>query len=117
MRLSVSNPPEPTLAALVAAEDLQCGDVIALLNEVYEYPSFLWLCDGQMTPPDQPVRIRWRARQAGRPLKVVAICLPFVFVETPARRCRTIDVRRCECVRLHRDYARMVWKRLRRKQT
>ncbi len=115
MRTSLASLSEPTLAATVAPEDLRCGDIIALLNEVGEYPSFLWPLDSQMSPPDQPVRIRCRARQSGRPLRIVGICLPFVFVETPGRRFRTLDLRQCECVRLNREYARLVWKKLRRK--
>lgn len=115
MRTSLTSRSEPTLAATAAPEDLRCGDVIAVLNEVFEYPSFLWPLDGSMSPPEQPVRIRWRARRSGQPLRIVGICLPFVFVETPGRRFRTLDLRQCECVRLSRKYARLVWRTLRRK--
>jgi hypothetical protein len=107
---------EPGLAALVAAEDLHRGDMVALLNETYEYPSFLWCSDSQLAPPEQPVRIPWRSPDAGLPLRVKAICLPFVFVQSPQGDYRTLDVRQCQLVRLRRDYARMVWRKLRKQQ-
>ncbi|MCA9055443.1 MAG: hypothetical protein KDA75_16495 [Planctomycetaceae bacterium] len=103
-----------SLAATVAAEDLHPGDMIAVLNEVCEYPSFLWNLDGQMSPPEQPVRIRWRANDGGTPLRVEAVCLPFVLLKDPAGVYRTVDVRQCDCVRLNVDYARLAWKRLQR---
>lgn len=104
----------PSLAATLAPEDFQPGAMVAILNEIGEYPSFFWCADASTLPPDEPVRIRWRAGDGGRPLKVVAVCLPFVCLEDPCGGVRTIDVRTTECVRLHRDYARFVWKKLRR---
>ncbi len=46
------------------------------------------------------------------PLKIKAICLPFVFVKSPSGRFQTIDVRLAKLVRLERDYAQSVWKAL-----
>lgn len=48
------------------------------------------------------------ARQV--PLKVRAICLPFVFVKLPSGEFKTIDVRLVKLARVKRKYARMVWK-------
>ena len=116
MKANISPPLEPSLAATVAAEDLRCGDMIAILNQVFEYPSFLWCLDGQLAPPEEPVRIRWRSRDGGLPLKVEAVCLPFVLLEEPCGSYRTVDIRQCDCVRLNADYARLVWKRLKRRR-
>jgi hypothetical protein len=106
--------PAMTLAAQAAPEDLRPGMMVAVLNEVREFPSFLWCMDSAALPPDQPVRIRWRSGQHGTPLRVMAVCLPFVCVKNPYGEYVTIDIRQTECVRLHRDYARLVWKKLRR---
>jgi hypothetical protein len=102
-----------TMAATVGPEDLCRGDYVAVLNRTYEAPSFLWCCEAAGVSPDEPVRIRYRTREGGRPLKVKGVCLPFVFVKTPTGRWRSIDIRQVELVRLDRDYGRLVWKTLR----
>jgi hypothetical protein len=105
-----------TLASTVAPEDLRRGDFVAILNRTCEAPSFLWACGSASLAPDEPVRIRWRTREGGLPLKITAICLPFVFLKTPRGRYRSIDVRQVELVRLNADYGRFVWERLRRQR-
>jgi hypothetical protein len=110
MKTSTQHHPESELARSLAAEDIRLGDVIAVLDAVYEFPSFLWNGEFSGLAPDEPVRVRLRSRQAGRPLKVRAICLPYVLVETPAGRRRTVDVRQCRLVRLGDAYARKAWK-------
>jgi len=107
-------PNEVTLARLVAAEDLSCGDFVAVLNEIVEFPSFLWQCDSQTTPLDEPVRILWRSSDNGLPLRVKELCLPFVFVTRPVGRHLSLDIRQCQLVRLDRRYAKRVWKALSR---
>lgn len=112
MKTHVGQSRQPALSATVAAEDLACGDMVAVLHEIAEYPSFLWCSDPQLLSPEQPVRVRWRPLHPGTPLKVVSICLPFVFLRDPRGNYQTIDVRSCDLVRLHRDYARLVWRKL-----
>ena len=116
MKTSTRHLPALSLAATTAPEDLRPGEYIAVLNETWEYPSFLWSGDSGLSAPDEPIRIRWRPRPAGVPLKVQAVCLPFVFLEDPQGQFRTADIRQTEFVRLHRDYARLVWKSLRRQR-
>jgi len=99
--------------SLVAPEDLQCGQYVAVLNEVCEYPSFLWF-DAGPDERDGMVRVRCIPAGSGTPLKVKAVCLPFVFVKTPAGQHETIDVRRVQLARLNRRYAKRVWKRIRK---
>ncbi len=103
-----------TLSASVAAEDLECGDYVAILSEVYEFPSFYWCSDAALLPPDEPVRMKFLSRTGGAPLKVKAICLPFVFVKTAKGGYETLDVRRQQLVRLDRKYAETVYKSVRR---
>lgn len=106
------NPTALSLSRRVAPEDLSCGDYVAVLNEVYEYPSFLWCCDTQLTAPSDTVAVRFCALGAGYPLRVKGLCLPFVFVKLPSREHRTLDIRQVELVRLDRDYARGAWRAL-----
>ncbi|MCA9154275.1 MAG: hypothetical protein KDA55_13870 [Planctomycetales bacterium] len=102
-----------TVAASVAPEDLRCGDFVAVLSEVIELPSFLWF--GSLPfEQDEPMRTRFLPTDAGTPLKVRAICLPFVFVESPSKDCQTLDVRRVQLARLAPSYAQNVWTRQRK---
>lgn len=107
---------QPTLARTAAGEDLRVGDFVALLNVVYEYPSWLWMSDAAVLPPDQPVRIRLREDSAGEPLRVLDICLPFVFVDTPSGSKRTLDLRGCQLARLDAGFAKRTRKALRGKR-
>jgi len=103
------------MAATVAPEDVRRGDYVTVLNEVVEFPSWFW-CELPSHAPEEPVRIRIMSIEAGTPLKVQAICLPFVFVRHPDGRLEAIDVRRVQLVRLGRSYARTVCKALRKER-
>ena len=107
---------EASLAKCVGGDDLRCGDMVAVLDEIGEYVSFLWDRDPQILPPQEPIRVQWRTRTQGRPLKVDSICLPFVFVEMPNGKYRTLDVRQCRLARLDPDYARRVWEKSRKRK-
>ena len=99
------------LAATFAPEDLRCGEYVAVLNEVFEVPPWLW-CDAPFSS-EEPVRVKYCASDAGMPLKVKAICLPFVFAKAADGGRQTVDVRQVQLVRLDCGYARTVWKALR----
>lgn len=103
-----------SVAASVAPEDLQRGDFVAILHEVAEYPSFFWM-DAVPCERDAMVRVRCLPADSGQPLKVKAICLPFLFVESPRRRLRTLDVRQVQLARLTRRYAKTVWTAFRKR--
>jgi hypothetical protein len=107
--------PETSLAATVAAEDLRAGQDVAVLNETFEFPSFLWNCDGSTTSRQDVVRIQCAARDSGTPLRIRAVCLPFVFVTDPNGARRVIDIRLAQLVRLDAAYSRLVRKQLRRR--
>ncbi len=104
---------EPRAAATVAGEDLACGDYIAILNETVDLPSFLWDACGASLSPHELVRVKVIPGNAGHPLKVIAICLPFVYAKTPSGKTATIDTRRTQLVRLDRQCAKAIWKELR----
>lgn len=105
-----------SLAASVAPEDLQRGDYVAVAAEIHELPSFFWCCDAPGISPEDVVRIQTLPSEAGVPLRIKAICLPFVFVKTPAGDAQPLDVRQVHFVRLRRHYARTAWKALRKQK-
>jgi hypothetical protein len=108
---------EPTAAATVAGEDLACGDYVSLLSETVDFPSFFWDCCGAGLSPHELVRLRTIPANAGHPLKVIAICLPFVYAKTPGGDVATVDTRQAQLVRLHRKCAKVIWKELRSRAT
>jgi len=107
---------DTTVAATVAPEDLRCGDHVAALATTVELPSFLWCCDSGTLPPDQLVCLRMSAEDAGTPMRIKAICLPFVLVKTPRSRSQIIDVRHVELVKLDRLYATLTWKAMKKRR-
>jgi hypothetical protein len=115
MKAHLQNASPTAAAATVAPEDLRCGDYVAVLNEIVEIPSCCWL-ELASHPPEEPVRVRLMARDSGLPLKVQAICLPFVYVRTPEEWSESLDVRRVQFVRVSRSYARMAWKQARKER-
>ena len=107
---------ETALAATIAPEDLRCGDYVSLLNEVFEFPSWLWNYDAQFGKGNEFVRVQLPSRDGGTPLKVKAICLPFVLLRTPKGKYRRVDLRGVQLVRLSREYAKRAWLAMRKKK-
>lgn len=112
MKTDAATPYESTLAELVAGEDLGCGDFVATFTQTTEWPSFLWGGGDYSLSPHELVRLRYTPSDAGQPLKVIAICLPFVYAVKPDRTPVTVDLRRTQLVRLEPTCARKVWKAL-----
>ncbi|MBN1911910.1 MAG: hypothetical protein JW818_19385 [Pirellulales bacterium] len=114
MKLSQQINHDCELARSLPAEDVCCGDMVAVLDRVYELPSFLWSCESHVLTPDEPVRLRLQGARPAGPLKVKAVCLPFVLVKTPGGRHATLDMRHCRLVRLSDTFAQRAWKQLRK---
>ena len=98
-----------TLAKPLAPEDVRVGDYVSPLHETLDFASFLWCADGTFADRSETVPIRFVADNSGQPLKVQAVCLPFVLVKHPVRGTLTLDVRRHQLARLDRAYARLAW--------
>jgi hypothetical protein len=103
---------DTTTAATIAGEDIACGDYVSSLTEIASFPSFLWDSCGAVLSPHELVRLQIIPTGAGQPLKVIAICLPFVYAKRPNGELATLDTRRVQLVRLNRKCAKAVWKEL-----
>lgn len=103
---------ETTVASTLAGEDVARGDFVALLNSVCELPSYLWNSCDALLPADELVRLKFIPSEAGTPLKVFAICLPFIYATTAEGMTETIDLRQSQIVRLDRASAKKVWRQL-----
>ncbi|WP_437203645.1 hypothetical protein [Planctomicrobium sp. SH664] len=102
-----------TMARPVGPEDLRCGDFIAVLQEVVEVPTFpageCFVESSAMTPQ----RYSYCPRRPAGPLRIEALCLPFVFVRNAKGQHRTLDIRLSQLARLDEDYSKTVWKLMR----
>ena len=105
-----------SLAKALAPEEIRLGDFVTPLFVVSEWPSWYWDDDDALHPRDELIRIRSTPCDEATPLKVTAICLPFVLVETPAGEGRTLDVRRLRLARLDRTFARKTCQAFRRRE-
>lgn len=97
-------------AKSVAPEDLQVGEFVAVLSRIYQYPSFLWFSrDGD--DRYETVRLKFLPhKNAGEPLKIKAVCLPFVLVQFASKKIESIDVRQCQLARVDKQFADLAWK-------
>lgn len=105
---------EMTLAKTLAPEDVCRGDYVTVLTQVCEYPSFLWDCPSQFLEADQVVSIRYRPPESGDPMKVIDVCLPYVFVKPLRAKPQTLDVRTCQLAKMSKSYVKNVRKALKK---
>jgi hypothetical protein len=97
---------ESALAKPLAPEDVRSGDFVAVLHVVCEVPSYYWSDESFRLPHDELVRLQYIPDDAGAPLKVKSVCLPFVSVKNATGELKTLDLRRCRIARLDREYAK-----------
>ena len=79
MKTSTESDVSTTVAATVAGEDIHFGDYVTCSSATCEVPSYMW--DQAMLPAAELVRLKVIPSDAGVPLKVFAVCLPFVYAK------------------------------------
>jgi len=82
------------IARPIAPEDIRKGMYVAVLSITHELlPLF---CESAWVfERGEPYRMAFLPdEEESQPLKVVSLCLPFVFVKDAKRQCRTLDLRR-----------------------
>ncbi|MEO0515024.1 MAG: hypothetical protein AAF086_06985 [Planctomycetota bacterium] len=94
----------------LAPEDLRVGDGVAVARVTVQ----VMACDD---PPagqthNRVLKADFIPRDAGDPLRVVGVCLPFVLAVNAARQHVTLDVRRQHLVHLDPAYTRCAFKKL-----
>ena len=95
----------PTSQQLKNPDDLAVGDRVAVLRARYELVPFnddAALTGGEL----EPERITLIPGNAGVPLKVVGVSLPFVMVRDPEGGRYPLDVRRHALVRVAGSFAK-----------
>ena len=93
---------------LIGPEDIELGDYVTVSHETFEYvPS---ACKRDI----KPSRVTLMVDNAGRPLKVVSVCQPFVLVEDPNGKHYPLDLRRHRLARLSMTYGNTAFHRMQR---
>ena len=101
---------ELTVAKPLAPEDIRRGTYVAILAMGVEFFPF-WHDE-----PWRPAKVRridlLPGPEGGTPLRVKEVCLPYLLVEHPDGKHRTIDVRRFRLGRLSERFGEKAFKKL-----
>lgn len=101
---------EPTAAKRVAPEDLRVGDGVTVGRVTSE------ILASEDPPPgsthNRVLKADFIPHDAGDPLRVKRVCLPFVLAVNAADQHVTLDVRRQHLMKLDADYTRFAFKKL-----
>jgi hypothetical protein len=89
---------------VIGPEDVHVGDYVAVTHTTYEF--LMDPCADFSQDEVKPKRVTLIPWNAGRPMKVLSVCLPFVLVQDTARTTETLDLRRHRIARLRRAYGR-----------
>ncbi|MCZ6835497.1 MAG: hypothetical protein O7G85_06965 [Planctomycetota bacterium] len=98
-----------TLASPLAPEDVRPDSYIAIHTMLFDLPLWCLDADDLRYASSPPPLIKRVPRNAGKPYKVKAVCLPYVYALAPDGKPLTLDLRRCRLVRLDDQYGRMVF--------
>ena len=110
----IKSPPKLRAAQPLAADDLRIGDGVTVGQATAQM-----FADADPPPGDDNLRLlrtRYIPEVAGRPLKVEAICLPFVLARDPSGDRLILDLRRHHLLRLDHRYTRRAFKALKPKK-
>ena len=98
---------------MLAPEDIVRGDYVAIMHVMREVPRIFWCDDDAMMDRSEMIPLWFMPEQAGIPLRVEVICLPFILLKSPCGQKGTLDMRRHQLARLHESYAKQSWKAFR----
>ena len=98
-------------ARLVHPEDLAVGDRVAVSSVTYELATYLWCgADSFQFPPDELIRLTFKATDGHYPMTIKSICLPYVLCKCIGKQHVVHDLRQTQLTRLDRDFADAVVK-------
>ena len=104
-----------TTTKILAPEDIHDGQFVSLLDEIGEHISCFFPSDATLDGP-APRRVRWLPDEGELPMRVIAVCLPFVLVERADGQNRVLDVRHHRLTLITDRFGRKAFKRFRPKR-
>lgn len=88
----------------IAPDDMKIGDYVAITHEYCEFID-RYASERHQQLTLQRVETLYEDEDAGTPLLVMRICLPFVLVRKPDKQYVSVDIRRFKLVKLDDHYA------------
>jgi hypothetical protein len=104
--------PSTEAVRLLAADDVASGEFVVVMSEIAQFPSFYWCSEGILSSRAEMISLSYIPEEAGRPLLVIDVCVPFLLVEDVAGIRRILDVRRTRVARVPEKFALKVKKSL-----
>ncbi len=101
---------ETNIARTLAPEDIRPGSYVAALHLIEEIMPCVWAIDDVDYRKVQPIRVRCLPYENQEPMKVKAVCLPFVMVKLPDGSHRSLDVRQHQLAEISRAYGKASFK-------
>lgn len=100
---------------VIGPEDVRRGQYVTLTHATYELlVDRCGMGSGQELKTGKVTIIPY---EAGHPLKVVSVCLPFVLVVDMNKRHRTLDLRRQQIARLSKAFGKRAFKAIAKQKT
>jgi hypothetical protein len=94
----------------LAADDVDVGDFVVVMHVTLQYPSFLWCHEPVAFSRPEMIPLSWMPCDGGKPLEVIAVCIPFLLVERVDGTRETLDLRQCRIARTSPEFAKKVRK-------
>jgi len=98
----------------VAPEDIAPGMYITVMVKRHEWFPDPCISDAATIMMLRPMRWDRVPKDSGAPMRVAGVCLPFVMVQTPEGKVRTLDVRKMSLARMTDAYGRESFARMAR---
>lgn len=92
----------------LSPEDINIGDYITVTHMTYEL--IVLGCEQPWNDRIEPKPVTILHHEAGKPLKVIELCLPFVLVKDAKGQHAPLDLRRCRIARLTERYGKKMFK-------
>ena len=84
---------EMTAVCCAAPEDIRAGSYVMIMQDSFEFYPWCAARDS-MNPPTTTTLVRMYPDKDAEPMRVISVCLPFLHVQTRAKRPVLLDGRR-----------------------
>lgn len=97
------------ISVRLSPDDVAIGDYITITHMTYELipPP----CGDSWNKTIEPSRVTILHHDAGRPLKVIEVCIPFILTRDANGQHEPVDLRRCRIARLSQKYGKRLFKK------
>lgn len=105
------------VARQVRPDDICVGSFVAVLCETYEWPEFSCFGGAKEAGSDGVQRVTLVPNETKPPVRIEAVCVPFVFVVDAGGKRQVFDMRRIRLARVSNRFGRSVFAAMSRKKS